>query len=105
MIRLWKPGQDNQISEDNMSENRRVKNVAEYRMAVLEIKDKWPNSTLVFRGVKEKKWLLVSSAEFRLKESLSSQGRIPDPLFLKYNENLIEKCKLKNYDQRERRQL
>ena len=88
-----------------MSENRRVRKVSGYLKAVSEIKAKWPNSTLVFRGVRDKEWLLLSSAEFRLRKSLSIQDRIPDRLFLKYNENLIEKCKIKNYDQREQRQL
>ena len=88
-----------------MNEKRRVKDIAEYLKEVSEIKAKWPNSTLVFRGVRDKDWLLISSAEFRLKKSLSSRVRIPDRLFLEYNANLIEKCKLKHYDQRERRQL
>ena len=88
-----------------MSKNRRVKDIAEYLKAVSEIKTKWPNSTLVFRGVRDKNWLLVSSAEFRLKGSRSIQDRVSDWLFLKYNEDLVEKCKMKNYNQRERRQL
>ena len=50
-------------------------------------------------------WLLESSAEFRLKKSLSIQGRIPDRLFLEYHEDLLKKCKLKNYDQRGGKQL
>ena len=88
-----------------MNENRRVKDVAEYLEVVSEVEAKWPNSILVFRGVRDKEWLLISSAEFRLKNSLSIQGRVSDQLFLKYNEDLVEKCKMKNYDQREQRQL
>ena len=87
-----------------MSKNRRVKDVAGYLKEVLEIKAKWPNSTLVFRGQENEKWLLESSAERRLKASLPSQEGITAP-FLEYNENLIKKCRLKNYDKREQKQL
>ena len=87
-----------------MNENRRVKDVAEYLKEVSETKAKWPNSTLVFRGQENKKWLLESSAERRLKASLPSQEGITAP-FLEYNENLIKKCRLKNYDKREQKQL
>ena len=87
-----------------MNENRRVKDVAEYLKEVSETKAKWPNSTLVFRGQEKEKWLLESSAERRLKASLPIQKEITAP-FLEYNENLIKKCKLKNYDKREQKQL
>ena len=88
-----------------MNGNRQVKDVAEYLKEVSEIKAKWPNSTLVFRGQEDVEWSLASSAERRLKASLSSQSRIPDRLFTEYHEDLLKKCKLKNYDQRERKQL
>ena len=88
-----------------MDENRRVKDVAGYLKEVLKIKTEWPNSTLVFRGQENEEWLLEASAERRLKASLSSQHRIPDQLFLEYHEDLLKKCKLKNYNQRERKQL
>ena len=73
-----------------MNENRRVKDVVEYLQAVSEVKAKWPNSTLAFRGQENEGWLLESSAERRLKKSLPSQKEITDPLFLDYNEDLIE---------------
>ena len=88
-----------------MNENRRVKDVAGYLKEVSEIKADWPNSTLVFRGQEDMVWSLESSAERRLKASLPSQNRIPDQLFIEYHEDLLKKCKLKNYDQRERKQL
>ena len=88
-----------------MNKNRRVKDVAEYLKEVSKIKAKWPNSTLVFRGQENEAWPLESSAERRLKASLPSQNRIPDQLFIEYHEDLLKKCKLKNYDQRERKQL
>ena len=88
-----------------MSENRRVKDIAEYLKEVSETKAKWPNSTLVFRGQENEKWLLESSAERRLKASPPSQEGITDRLFLEYHEDLLKKCKLKNYDQREQKQL
>ena len=88
-----------------MNENRQVKDVAGYLKEVSEIKAKWPNSTLVFRGQENEEWLLESSAERRLKASLPSQEEITDPLFLEYNEDLTKKCRLKNYDKREQKQL
>ena len=88
-----------------MSENRRIKDVVEYLQEVSKIKAEWPNSTLVFRGQENEEWLLDSSAERRLKASLPSQEEITDPLFLKYNEDLTKKCRLKNYDKREQKQL
>ena len=87
-----------------MNENRRVKDVVGYLKEVLKIKDEWPNSTLVFRGQENEEWPLKSSAERRLETSLPSQEGITEP-FLEYNENLLKKCKLKNYDQREQKQL
>ena len=47
---------------------------------------------------------MESSAERRLKASLPSQEGITEP-FLEYNENLLKKCRLKNYDKREQKQL
>ena len=47
---------------------------------------------------------MASSAERRLKASLPSQEGITEP-FLEYNENLLKKCRLKNYDKREQKQL
>ena len=81
-----------------MNGNRQVKDIAGYLKEVSEIKAKWPNSTLVFRGQEDEEWFLESSAERRLKGSLSSQSRIPDQLFIEYHEDLLKKCKLKNYD-------
>ena len=99
-MRLWKPRQDNR-----MSENRRVKDVAEYLKKVSKVKAKWPSSTLVFRGQENEAWPLASSAARRLKASLPSQERIPDQFFIEYHEDLLKKCKLRNYDQREQKQL
>ena len=88
-----------------MNENRQVKDVVEYLQVVSKIKTEWPNSALVFRGQKNEEWPLASSAERRLKTSLLSQNIIPDRLFIEYHEDLLKKCKLKNYDQREQKQL
>ena len=88
-----------------MNENRQVKDIAGYLKEVSEIKAKWPNSTLVFRGQKKENWPLASSVERRLKENLPSQEGITDQLFIEYHEGLLKKCKLKNYDQREQKQL
>ena len=88
-----------------MNENRQVKDIAGYLKEVSETKAKWPNSTLVFRGQENEAWPLESSSERRLKASLPSQNRIPDQSFIEYHEDLLKKCKLKNYDQREQKQL
>ena len=87
-----------------MNENRRVKDVVEYLQEISTIKAEWPNSTLVFRGQENEEWLLESSAERRLEKSLSSH-RITERLFIEYHEDLLNKCKLNNYDQREQKQL
>ena len=102
-MRLWKPWKPRQ--DNRMSESRRVKDVVGYLKEVSETKAKWPNSTLVFRGQENEAWPLASSADRRLKASLPSQERIPDQFFIEYHEDLLKKCKLKNYDQREQKQL
>ena len=88
-----------------MNENRQVKDVVGYLQEVSNIKAEWPNSTLVFRGQENEKWSLASSAERRIEASLSSQSRIPDRLFIEYHEDLLKKCRLKNYDKRVQKQL
>ena len=87
------------------AQQRRVKNVAEYLEQVSRIKEQWPNSVLAFRGQEDKSWRLESSAERRLKNSIKSQERVPDQLFIEYHKDLLEKCKLKNYDKREGKPL
>ena len=88
------------------TEERRIKNVAEYRQELLEIAERWRSPVLAFRGQEDKSWLLESSAERRLKKGLRGQGRIPDSLFIEYHrDNLVQKCKLRNYDKREGKQL
>ena len=88
-----------------MNENRQVKGVVEYLEAISKINDEWPNSILVFRGQENEEWLLASSAERRLKAGGPSRSKIPDRLFLEYHEEMLKKCKLKNYDQRGGKQL
>ena len=87
------------------AQERRVKNVAEYLEQVSRIKEQWPNSVLAFRGQEDEVWRLESSAERRLKNSIRSQARVPDQLFIEYHKTLLEKCKLKNYDKREGKPL
>ena len=82
----------------------KIQTVTEYLEAVLEIKQQWPNSVLAFRGQENEKWKLESSAERRLKQS-GNQGRILNQSFIEYHENLLSKCKLKNYDRREGKSL
>ena len=48
---------------------------------------------------------MESSAERRLKNSIKSQERVPDQLFIEYHKDLLEKCKLKNYDKRKGKPL
>ena len=88
-----------------MNGNRQVKDIAGYLKEVSEIKAKWPNSTLVFRGQEDEEWPLASSAERRLKTGGPSRSKIPDQLFIEYHEDLLTKCKLKNYDKRAGKQL
>ena len=86
------------------AQERRVKNVAEYLEQVSRIKEQWPNSVLAFRGQENEGWRLESSAERRLKNSIN-QDRVADWSFIEYHKNLLEKCKLKNYDKREGKPL
>ena len=88
-----------------MTNNRQVNDITEYLRQVSDINLAWSYSTLVFRGQENEEWRLDSSAARRLRESLPSQEEITDPLFLEYNEDLIKKCRLKNYDQRKEKQL
>ena len=88
------------------NEERRIKNVAEYRQELLAIAERWRSPVIAFRGQEDKRWLLESSAERRLKKGLKGQGRIPDSLFIEYHrDNLVQKGKLRNYDKREGKQL
>ena len=86
------------------TQERRVKNIAEYLEQVSRIKEQWRNSVLAFRGQEDEGWGLESSAERRLKNSIS-QNRVTDPSFIEYHKNQLEKCKLKNYDKREGKPL
>ena len=88
-----------------MSEEQRIKTSAEYLEAVSAIKNQWPNSALAFRGQENEEWPLASSAERRLRASSTGQDKLPNQLFVEYHENLLGRCKLKNYDKRENNQL
>ena len=85
-------------------QERKVKNIAEYLKQVSRIKEQWRNSVLAFRGQEDEGWGLESSAERRLKNSIS-QGRVIDQSLIEYHKNRLEKCKLKNYDKREGKPL
>ena len=88
------------------NEERRIKNVAEYREELLAIAERWRSPVLAFRGQKDRVWLLESSAERRLKKGLKGQDRIHDSLFIEYHrDNLVQKGKLWNYDKLEGNQL
>ena len=85
------------------TKERRIKNVAEYRQELLAIAERGRSPVLAFRGQEDRDWLLVSSAERRLKKGLT---RLPDSLFIEYHrDNLLQKGKLRNYDKREGKQL
>ena len=88
------------------AEERRIKNVAEYREEILAIEELWRSPVLAFRGQRVGCWLLESSAERRLKKGLKGQDRIHDSLFIEYHrDNLLQTGKLRNYDKREGKQL
>ena len=77
---------------NQQKEPREATTIAEYLEHVKEIKDQWTDPALAFRGQKNKCWSLASTAERRLK---NNPGR-----FIEYHQDLIKKCKLKNYDKR-----
>ena len=88
-----------------MSEERKIKTIAEYLKEVSKIKDQWPNSVLAFRGQENEEWPLASSAERRLHASSADQDKVTTGLFIEYHHNLLTRCKLKNYHQREGKPL
>ena len=88
------------------NEERRIKNVPEYREELLAIAKLWRSPVLAFRGQEDKRWLLESSAERRLNKGRKGRDRISNNLFIEYHrDNLVQKGKLWNYDKREGKQL
>ena len=103
---------DKEIGGDTMNNQqngpRQATTIAEYLEHVKKIKEQWSYPILVFRGQKKfcsEDWLLESAAERRLKKNANSEGRVADDRFIEYHRDLINKCKLKNYDKREGKQL
>ena len=88
-----------------MSEERKIKNITEYLEKVSEIKEGWSNPVLAFRGQENAEWPLASSAERRLQASSADQDGVTTRLFIEYHENLLTRCKLKNYDKQDGKQL
>ena len=84
---------------------RRATTIAEYLKHVAKIKNQWSYPVLAFRGQKDKDWPLESAAERRLKNNADSEGKVSEDRFIEYHQDLIKKCKLKNYDKREGKQL
>ena len=84
---------------------RQATTIAGYLEHVEEIKKQWSYPVLVFRGQENEDWPLESAAERRLKKNANSEGRVADDRFIEYHRDLINKCKLKNYDKREGKQL
>ncbi len=88
-----------------MSEERKIKNIAEYLKEVSKIKEGWSTPVLAFRGQENAEWRLTSSAERRLQASPTVQDRVATGSFIEYHQNLLARCKLKNYHQREGKPL
>ena len=84
---------------------RRATTIVEYLEHVEEIKEQWSYPVLVFRGQKNEEWPLDSAAERRVKKNANSEVDIDNKTFIEYHQDLIKKCKLKNYDKREGKQL
>ena len=87
-----------------MSEPIIICTIAEYLNEVSRIQNQTPNGVFVFRGQKSCNWRLESSAERRLKNN-QNQKLIDDKQFIEYHKDLLKKCKLKNFDKREGKQL
>ena len=60
-----------------MSEERKIKNIAEYLEKVLEIKEGWSGPVLAFRGQENAEWPLASSAERRLRANDTGRDKVP----------------------------
>ena len=84
---------------------RRATTIEGYLRHVAKIKKQWSYPVLAFRGQKDKDWPLESAAERRLKKNAKSEGKVAGDSFIEYHRDLIDRCKLKNYDKRRGEQL
>lgn len=84
----------------NAGSQRYVTSVAGFMSEIEEIKSRWPQRSLAFRGQQDSTWNLESSAERRLKSANANSSGVSDDLFIKYHEDLINKCRLNNFDRR-----
>ena len=86
-----------------MSEEQKIDSIEKYLKKISKVQSQWSTPVLAFRGQGDEKWPLASSAERRLKASSGTQdkvSKVSKGIFLEYHQNLLTRCKLKNYDQR-----
>ena len=88
------------MMHEDTGNQRYVTSVVGYLSQIAEINSIWPQRSLAFRGQQNSAWLLESSAERRLKSSSTNPSGVSDDLFIKYHEDLINKCRLNNFDRR-----
>lgn len=86
-----------------MSEEQEIDSIEKYLKKISKVQSQWSTPVLAFRGQGDENWPLASSAERRLKASSGTQdkvSKVSKGIFLEYHQNLLTRCKLKNYDQR-----
>ena len=105
-----------------MSEEQKIDSIEKYLKKISKVQSQWSTPVLAFRGQGDEEWPLASSAERRLKASMGrtrpaadvlassaerrlkassgTQDKVSKGIFLEYHQNLLTRCKLKNYDQR-----
>lgn len=93
------------MNKDSEDAQTPIKTLDEYINRVFDIRGQWYNCVLAFRGQRDCNWDLESSAQRRLKASLSREQEISDGLFINYHEDLINRCKLSNFDRRDGERL
>ena len=90
-------------TEDNDSP---VESIDEYLKRVSEIKRRFGISdgeySLAFRGQEEDCWPLLSSAERRLRKAQPDANAVPNEVFIRYHQDLVDICKLKRFSDRDR---
>ncbi|MCY4580912.1 MAG: tetratricopeptide repeat protein [Chloroflexi bacterium] len=90
--------------------SRSVSSISEYLECVTSIRSQlsggeFGSGQLAYRGQEDHSWELVSSAERRLKKGRFGVNDVPNEAFVKYHEDLLNKCRLSKFDQFDVEQL
>lgn len=95
------------VDEDG---SRLVSSISEYLECIASIRGElsggqFGSGQLAYRGQEDYSWDLVSSAERRIKKGRSDTNDVPNETFVKYHEDLLNKCRLSKFDRFDVEQL